>query len=111
METLPVDNPRKEAKNPAVEGSVPGSRWTGATLVCFGPTEDGDLKEMYCPTAGTCHYIGAGAQLLSPSCRAGVMGEPNPQVLPGIQMPQQTPLNGFGYTEKTCLKPIKEHEL
>lgn len=107
-----MDNPRNEAKKPAIVGSIPGSGWTGATLVCFGPTEDGDLKETYCPAAGTCHYTAASAQFLSPSCKASVTGQPNPQKLPGVQMPWETPPNGFGYTEKRCLKPKKkEHEL
>lgn len=58
-----------------------------SSLVCFGPTENRDLKETYCPTAGTGHYTNAGAQLLCHSCRARVMGQPNPQGLPCIQMP------------------------
>ena len=106
-----MDNPRREAKKPAVGGSIPGSGWTGATSVCFSPTEAGDLKETYCLPAGTCHYTGGGTQLLFLSCRASVTGQPNPQGLPGVQMPRETPLNGFGYTEKRCLKPKKEHEL
>lgn len=42
-----MDNLRKETKNPAVEGSAPGSGWTGLT-------EDGDIKGTHCPAAGTC---------------------------------------------------------
>lgn len=36
------------------------------------------------------------------------MGHLNPHGLPGIQMPWETPLNGFGYTEKRCFKTNKQ---
>lgn len=92
-----MDNPRKEAKKAATGASVPGEGWTDDTLVCFGPTEDEDLPLHQCQ-----HPVPI------PSCRASVMGHPKPHGLPGTQMPWETPLNGFGYTEKRCFKTNKQ---
>jgi len=45
------------------------------------------------------------AQLLSLFCRASVMGQPNSSALRHTD--RETPLNGFGYTERRCLKQKK----